>query len=118
MLLTVDGLSPPGDVRISNVDISLRQLTFDWNLVAPDCSAIHYNILASNCGSCPTTTNHTTVTCTDIINTTLHSHSTKCSFAVQTVVCGNVLGHTSNPLLVDLLETTQGDTGPQFNKGF
>ena len=39
----------------------------------PDCPAIHYNILASNCGSCPTTTNLTTVTCTNAPN---HERST------------------------------------------
>ena len=61
-------------------------LTFDWSVpVAPDCPAIHYNILASNCGSCPTTTNHTTINCTDVPT----NHGI-CTFAVWRVICGNI----------------------------
>ena len=62
-------------------------LTIDWTLFVPDCPAIHYNILASNCGSCPTTTNHTNVTCTDV-----PSNNSVCIFAIQNVVCGNISG--------------------------
>ena len=80
--------SPPNQLYISSADFSSRELTFEWSPVAPDCPAIHYNILASNCGSCPTTTNHTTVTCTDVpIN------GSTCTFAIQTVVCGNIIGN-------------------------
>ena len=70
--------------------LTYRELTFSWNPVASDCLATHYNILASNCGSCPTTTNHTTVTCTDI-----PTCDNVCSFAVQTVVCENITGNFS-----------------------
>ena len=66
-------------------------LTVNWSSVAPDCPAIYYNILASNCGGCPNTTNHTTVTCTDVpIN------GSTCTFAVQTVVCGTIAGNWSD----------------------
>ena len=41
-----------------------------------------HNILESNCGSCPTTTNYTTVTCTDV-----PTNGSTCTLAVQTVVC-------------------------------
>ena len=82
--------SPPNQLYISSADFSSRELTFGWSPVAPDCPAIHYNILASNCGSCPTTTNTTTVTCTDV------QGSGPCMFAVQTVVCGNITGNVSN----------------------
>ena len=61
------------------------------------CPAIHYNILASNCGSCPTTINDTTVTCTDVPTT----GSTSCNFAIQTVVCGNNTGNISDPIIVN-----------------
>ena len=64
--------------------------TFSWSSVVLDCPAMRFNILASNCGSCPTTTNHTTVTCTDVPT----NHST-CTFAVQTVICGNISGKFS-----------------------
>ena len=61
-----------------------------WNTTSPDCPSIHYNILASKCGSCPTTTNYTSVTCTDI-----PTDGSICTFAVQTVVCGNITGESS-----------------------
>ena len=96
---------PPNRLYMSNVDFVTRQLTFNWSRssVSPDCpgNSIHYNILASNCGSCPTTTNHTTITCTDVpIN------GTTCSFAVQTVVCGNVTGNSTNPISVSVNTAT------------
>ena len=88
-------MSSPGNVHISNIDTGLRQLTFSWSPVGPDCPAIHYNILASNCGSCPTTTNHTNVTCTEVPT---DDHVNKCKLAIQTVVCGNITGNFSNPI--------------------
>ena len=66
--------------------------------VAPDYQIIHYNIMASNCGSCPTTTNHTTVTCSDLPT----EQNTFCTFALQTVICGNITGILSNPINVSL----------------
>ena len=66
-------------------------LIIKWNPVVPDCSAIHYNILASSCGSCPTTTNHTNITCTDTVLT----NNSMCTFTIQTVVCGNISGNSS-----------------------
>ena len=93
---TTGPLSPP-NIQISDVDFSLRELTFSWSPVAPDCPAIHYNILASNCGSCPSTTNTTTVTCTHVPTI----GSTSCNFAIQTVVCGNITGNISDPVTVN-----------------
>ena len=84
------GFHPP---NISNVDYSSRELTLSWSPVAPDCPAIHYIILASNCGSCPTTTSHNALTCTDV-----PTDGSMCTFAVQTVVCGNIIGNASNPV--------------------
>ena len=86
----------PYTLGISNADIASRQLIFSWSPVAPDCPAIHYNILASNCGSCPTTTNHTTVTCTNI-----PPDYSGCIFAVQTVVCGNITSNIINSIGVN-----------------
>jgi hypothetical protein len=91
----------PDKVHINEVGFHPNQLTFQWNSVAPECSTVHYNILASNCGSCPTTTHHTNVTCTDVpINGGI------CTFAVSIVVCENdminqtgiiTLSHTMRP---------------------
>jgi hypothetical protein len=94
--ITDEFLPPPNEIQIS-IDFSLRELTFSWSPVAPDCPAIHYNILASNCGSCPTTTNHTNATCTNL-NVSLND--TVCTFAVQTVVCGNITGNVSDPISI------------------
>ena len=66
---------------------------FNWKSFLPHCPAVHYNILASNCGSCPTTTNHTTVTCADV-----PADSSMCTFAVRTVICGNITGEPSQVL--------------------
>ena len=88
------------DLSSAPLTYSSRELTFSWSPVAPDCPAIHYNILASNCGSCPTTTNHTTVTCTDV-----PANDSVCTFAVQTVVCGNITGDTSGPISIILYTT-------------
>ena len=86
---------PPNALYIRAANFALKELTFSWSPVAPDCPLIHYNILASNCGSCPTTTNHTNITCTDVpIN------GSNCTFAVQTVVCGNLAGNASEPISI------------------
>ena len=89
-------LPPPGKVYISNADFSSRELRFNWSPVAPaECPTVQYNILASNCGNCPTTTNHTTVTCIDI-----PMNGSVCKFSVETVVCGNVVGNESDPVII------------------
>ena len=45
-------------------------------------------------------TNHTNVTCTDVPN-----NDSICTFAVQTVVCGNIAGNTSDPINITLYTT-------------
>ena len=76
---------------MSVANFSSRELVFKWSPVATVCRALHYNILSSNCGSCPTTTTNTTVTCTDV-----PTDGSVCTFAVQTVVCGNITGNVSD----------------------
>ena len=97
---TLYDIAPPNDLRISHIDIGLIQLTFSWGPVAPDCPVVSYNILASNCGSCPTTTNHTTATCTDV-----PTDAKECTFAVQIVVCGNITGSKNNSISLLVLNT-------------
>ena len=95
-IITIIGqLSPPNKINISTANFDSRHLTFSWSPVAPDRPAIHYNILASNCGSYPTSTNHTKVTCTDA-----PSDDIMCSFAVQTVLCESVMGNVSDTFRV------------------
>ena len=73
-------------------------LTFSWTISVLGCHDVIFNIQASNCGSCPTATRYTNVTCTDI-----PTDGSMCTFAVQTVVCGNTTGNTriTLPLLDD-----------------
>ena len=68
---------------------------FEWSPVTVECPNIQYKINASNCGSCPTTTNHTTATCTNI-----PTNGSRCTFAVQTIVCDNIFGDISEPVAV------------------
>ena len=82
---------PPKAPSLTFADLGLRQITFTWSPVVPECPVIHYNILALNCGSCPTTTNHTTVTCTDV-----PTDGSVCTFSTKSVVCGSIIGNVSD----------------------
>ena len=97
--IVLGAFSPPDRLYMSNADFVSRQLTFNWSCtVSTTCPAIHYcnHILASNCGSCPTTTNHTSVTCTDV-----PTYGSMCTFAVQTVGCGNITSNRSVSIRVN-----------------
>ena len=91
-------LLPPPTLFLSRADLTLHKFTFTWSPIFPDCPAIHYNILASNCGSCPTTTNYTNVTCTDV-----PTDSSVCQFAIQNVFCESSAGNWSESISVNLL---------------
>ena len=56
----------PRAPSIGTAEFRADQFIFSWSPVSSDCSTVHYSINASNCGSCPTTTNHTNVTCIDV----------------------------------------------------
>ena len=108
----VDPFLPPQEVTINLINLGSRQLIFSWNVVAPDCPAIHYNILTSNCGTCPTTTNHTNAICTDVpIDQDIF-----CTFVLQTVVCRNITGTLSNPIWV-LLSNARLRDGTIIDRG-
>ena len=81
-------------VRLSNS--SQNQLTFNWSgsAISLNCPDIHYNIVTVNCGNCPTTTNHTSVICTDVPT------SGVCTLSVLVVVCGSVVGNVSESLTI------------------
>jgi hypothetical protein len=86
--------SLPGIISwIPNIQEST--VIFNWDAYyLPDCPAVHYNILTSNCGSCPTTTNHTNATCTDV-----PIDGSVCIFAIQTVICGTITRELSREVL-------------------
>ena len=104
---TIDPLPPPTTLFISKADFTSRRVTFNWSKAVTECPdrAIHYNILASNCGSCPTTTNHTSVTCTNV-----QTNGSTCTFAVQTVVCGFIAGNDSNTIILHLESPGQNNS--------
>ena len=91
----IDPLPPPSDVGL--LDASPNSLTFKWSSVTTNCSAIHY-IIESDCGSCHNTTSLTSVDCS-IMPITI---SRSCEFAVKSVVCGNIVGNSSNIVFVTL----------------
>ena len=95
-IITVSYL-PPSNVQLDSA--TPEQLTFTWNPVVPNCAAIHYNILAHNCGICPSTTTHNMAVCHGIDT----FGNLTCSFIVQNVrSCDNVTGNMSSVLTVIL----------------
>ena len=68
--------------------------------------------MASNCGKCPTATPHHAVTCSG--NYTWHMNDQKCVFAIQTVVCDNIIGPAVNISII-LVNTTVSGMVHNFN---
>ena len=115
MVLCIIAIPSP----LENIDwlISYQQqdkhytIVFTWsrNTHHPpnNCDHPTYNILASNCGKCPTTTNHTTATCTEV-----PIDSRRCTFTVQSVVnvCGGVTGELSNHVSVGIFNHNGNNT--------
>ena len=91
----LDPLPSPSDVRL--LSASTNSLTFKWSSVSTNCSAVHY-IIESDCGSCPNTASLTSVDCSIMPISTSRS----CAFAVKSVVCGNIIGNSSNRVFVTL----------------
>jgi hypothetical protein len=67
--------------------------------VAPNCSAISYNISSDGCGHCPVNTTLTTATCREL---QLTPNMQTCELSVQTVVCDRIASIHSNPLVIML----------------
>ena len=90
----------PTNIHVESNDSS--QITFTWDEVTVQCSSLRYIITAINCGLCPNTTADKNVTCdiqADILN--LRTNNT-CIFAVQTEICGHLLGDRSDYLIVHM----------------
>ena len=88
---------PPSHINLTNV--STEGLTFEWNSVAPNCSAVSYTISSLGCGSCPSSTSTTSIICHGV---QLNGESDLCTLSIQAVTCGNISGSFSNPLNVSL----------------
>ena len=94
---TIVPLPPPSNISLSSV--RRGQLTFRWDPVVQNCPALYYYVIASNCGTCPVTTVHNFITCTNVTQLTESSFHT-CTMIVETVVCDNIFGTNSEPLVV------------------
>ena len=75
-------------MNISLAYVNKGQISFSWDAVAVECSAIEYKINATNCGRCPRTTFATVAACTDLEITDEQT----CSFGISTVVCSDIVG--------------------------
>ena len=64
------------------------------------CPYIQYIITSTNCGVCPNVTNDTSVSCLRFNITTYENHT--CMFAVQTEVCGSLIGNRSDNVILNL----------------
>ena len=95
-------LPPPNNLHMNVANFDSRELTFTWSPVFPDCNSINYNILASNCGNCSSITTKTTASCTDVPTT-----YSMCRMAIQTVLCGFVVGNLSDQITVATINTEQ-----------
>ena len=83
-----------------NFNLTGRQqkLTFTWIHALESCPATNYNIISRNCGDCPGRVNSSFATCNNFFATQLHGST--CTFTVQSVVCGNLLGEAADPIAV------------------
>lgn len=97
--ISTDPIPPPNDTTISRIVEDFEgsfSLTFVWSAVIFNCSSLHYAI-TSNCGWCPNTATETTATCRGV-----HvSVGDCCVFMIQSVVCGDIVGNSSD-IFVDL----------------
>lgn len=87
---------PPSDVRVEAIERS--RIVFAWNkTIGAQCSSVQYIITSVNCGACPNTTIDTNITCVEL---SVRNHT--CMFAVQTEICGYLVGSRSEYLIVNL----------------
>ena len=84
--------------NIHLIDINQEYLSFSWNIsYLPQIfsDTVVYNIIASNCGTCPNSTTSLSATCVDFI-----ADGSVCSFALQTAICGNSNGPITDPIMI------------------
>ena len=101
--LTAVMVSSPNNIRV--IDIKPNQLTFAWNdsvnlqhtYSFSNTDSIVYNIISSNCGTCPNSTTLLSATCVDFV-----ADGSVCSFALQAVVCGNRFSPISDPVKIQI----------------
>ena len=101
--------SAPDSIYLA--DAQKGRLIFSWSSVTSnDCSALQYSI-ASDCGICPTVTNGTTTTCSDL---QLSTNPIVCHFRVRSVAC-DLIGNPSSPVSVTLKGNNYGNKIKTYN---
>ena len=90
---------PPTNIHVESNDSS--QITFAWDEVTAQCLSLQYIITAINCGLCPNATADKNVTCNIQADINLCTENT-CLFAVQTEICGHLLGERSDYVIVHI----------------
>lgn len=90
-------MPPPTNISLSSVQRG--QLTIGWDSVVQNCPALYYYVIASNCGACQTTTVHNFITCTNVTELRESSFHV-CTVIVETVVCNDIFGTNSEPLVI------------------
>ena len=90
------------NIHVQSNDSS--QITFAWDEVAMQCSSLQYIITAVNCGMCPNTTSYTNITCIqpNMSLDTNRAMTVTCLFAIQTEICGYLVGERSDYVKVHL----------------
>ena len=95
-----DPLPPPTNVQL--FDVNSEQLIFNWSPAESNCSTLQYSI-ESDCGTFTTAvTTSTQATCSVDLSAIADS---MCTFAIRSVVCGNISGILSDPLSITLKVT-------------
>ena len=91
---------PPSGLHVETIDHESNQVVFAWNKLTARCSSIQYVITSINCGVCPNTTTNTSITC---IQYSVSTNGT-CMIAVQTKICGHLLGERSEYVTVNYVD--------------
>ena len=94
---------PPTNVHFEATDSERNEIVFAWDEVNDThCSSIQYIITAINCGACPNATTDTNISCVYIQSDVSIDANHTCMLAVQTEICGYLLGEKSNYIRINL----------------
>lgn len=87
-------------VKVSLDGISPSQLNFTWStnhFIVSDYEDSYYDITANECGQCPLLSYDRNATCSNFV-----TDGKNCTFSVQIIVCGNIVGNRSNEVVITL----------------
>jgi hypothetical protein len=90
--------APRVNSLIFNMSLRQRKLMFTWVNISGSCPVTDYKIISNNCGDCSRVVNSSFATCNNFLVTQVPT----CTFTVQTIVCGNILGEAADPIAVSL----------------